>query len=201
MVLTKSNHSGCIDFSVLRYNREFEKIIILKEGSYTLLRPLIPCDYKELGIFFENLGRETLYSRYLTSSPEIKRREIQRIFNSLYKNNLIIVAKLANKASPIIGIAELCSSKMVPDTAEAAITIMDDWQGKRAGIQMLQWLRVIAENRGIKTVVGYCSVGNQKVLSLLRKLGQDYYSKVDGPILYFEISLDRPLNMVEGDET
>jgi acetyltransferase len=190
LVVTKFNRMSGHEHLLFKYYREFEEIILLKDGNRVLIRPLIPCDYKKLDDFFNSLNSETLYSRYFTSGPHIKRQEIRRLLNGIYQNRLILVAELLQEGNPIIGVAELCASNEEFITGEAAIIITDKWQGKHAGIQILDWLRRVAQSKGLKKVIGYCLVTNRRVISLLKKFGYQYTTRVEGATLYFEVTLD-----------
>ncbi len=173
------------------YNRTYEKQILLKDGSLVLLRPLTQNDSNKIHILFESFSEETLYLRYFTCSSHYKEKEIRRLFKALDNNELIVVAELLEGDKPLIGVCELSRQVRNQNTAECAITVADEWHGKSLGVQMLEWLVKIGEERKIKYIVGYFNAGNLAVSSLLRSSGYKYRTICDLNVISFHLFLDK----------
>ncbi len=140
------------------YCKEYEKRIKLKDGSLILLRPLTPCDFRKIEALYETFSNQTLFYRYLNTSPYLKNRELKRLLDGVCKGELILVAEdLMHEKKPFRGISELAIKNTDPTVAECSITVADEWQGKHLGIQMLEWLISIAVSKDLKFLIGYFS--------------------------------------------
>jgi L-amino acid N-acyltransferase YncA len=70
-------------------------------------------------------------------------------------------------------IARLGSSQSGrPETAEIALTIVDAWQHRGVGTQLLQLLMNRADRVGVRTFRAVVAADNLEALGLLRKVGR-----------------------------
>jgi len=189
MVVSDHKSPANLFSTQLTYNRAYEKKLILKDGDLVFLRPLTWNDLDKIHALFESFSEETLYLRYFTCSAQYKEKEIRRLFKALDNNELILVAELLEGEKPLIGICELARQKRAPSTAECAITVADEWHGKTLGVQMLEWLVKIGEDRKIKYIIGYFNAGNLAVSSLLRNSGYRYRTTCELNVISFHLFL------------
>ncbi|HUX98525.1 MAG TPA: GNAT family N-acetyltransferase [Candidatus Deferrimicrobium sp.] len=191
MVITKENKIKFRYSNPVFYHREYERQIRLNIDTLIFLRPLVPCDFKRLALLFDSFSNETLFFRYFNYNPRIKGREIKRLLQAIYQDELVLVAELSQlEQRLLIGICELVLQKDDSEAAECAITIIDTWQGKHLGIEMLKWLISLAAARDIKTLIGYYILGNLKVPAILRKSGYKYTINHYQNIIKFELFLE-----------
>jgi GNAT superfamily N-acetyltransferase len=66
-----------------------------------------------------------------------------------------------------------------PEVAEAAVTVVDDYQGRGVGTLLLQALGAMALENGIKRFRGYVLSDNRAIRELLEDLGARVFH--DGP--------------------
>jgi GNAT superfamily N-acetyltransferase len=59
-----------------------------------------------------------------------------------------------------------------PPTAEVAIAVLDEWQGRGVGRALLHRLAAVARRRGILRFTGMMLADNTAIISLMRSLGR-----------------------------
>jgi GNAT superfamily N-acetyltransferase len=87
-----------------------------------------------------------------------------------------------------IGIARYIRDLQRPDTAEAAVTVVDSFQGHGIGTVLLEILTFAALDHGIGTFVGQVLRDNDRMLSVLRH-GHAHFAFDEPGVLRFEIDL------------
>jgi len=90
-----------------------------------------------------------------------------------------------------VGIARYIRDADDPQAAEIAITIVDDWQGRGLGTELLAHLSDRARQEGIRRLTALTDAGNAAVAALLRNAGARLVRRGRGTVEY-EISLASP---------
>lgn len=176
------------------YEKAYEKLVKLKDGSKVLVRPLTLCDYRKLRTFFESCSKETLLRRYLTYSDSHMKQDIQRLLKAACGTEIVLTAEhKTSSVSDLIAVSELVRVEEHTEIAECAIIVLDEWQGKGLGKAMLKWLLEIAMLNGISCIKGDCLLGNRQVITMLRNSGFRYKTSYNHDILSFRLFLDENL--------
>jgi GNAT superfamily N-acetyltransferase len=66
-----------------------------------------------------------------------------------------------------LGVARHVRDPARPDTAEVAVTVIDDWQGRGLGTILLEVISARAREEGINTLTALALARNQEVFDLL----------------------------------
>jgi acetyltransferase len=74
------------------------------------------------------------------------------------------------------------------DVAEVAVAVVDDFQRRGLGAQLLSMLVAVAREHGIRTFTLIVLPENQSMLGLLRRLGWIHQAKLVGGM--YEITFD-----------
>jgi ribosomal protein S18 acetylase RimI-like enzyme len=90
-----------------------------------------------------------------------------------------------------VGIARYIRDAGDPQAAEIAVTIVDDWQGRGLGTELLAALSDRARQEGIRRFTALADPGNVGVAALLRNAGARLVGRGRGTVEY-EIMLARP---------
>jgi GNAT superfamily N-acetyltransferase len=69
-----------------------------------------------------------------------------------------------------LGVARYVRSQERPDAAEAAVTVIDDWQGRGLGTQLLEVLSARAREEGIRSFTALMLASNDDMMDLFRRL-------------------------------
>ena len=152
----------------------------LKDDTKVLFRPITPNDDDLMLEGFYELSEESKYLRFFSWKREMSRKEIKKYTNIDYENNFAlgaIIEVTGNDGKPRekgIGVARFVRDPQNPSAAEMAVVVIDEWQGKGCGSQLLLQLIRIAKQKGIQWVVGYTLPENRKVFDILRKSGYQF---------------------------
>jgi RimJ/RimL family protein N-acetyltransferase len=87
-----------------------------------------------------------------------------------------------------VGIARYVRDADDPQAAEIAVTIVDDWQGRGLGTELLAQLSDRARQEGIRRFTALADAGNAAVAALLGNVGARLVRRGRGTIAY-EITL------------
>ena len=90
----------------------------------------------------------------------------------------------------IAGVARFVRSEAEPHVAELAIAVVDDWQGRGLGTELLHELARRASEKGVRRFSASVLEGNRAMLSLLRDLGD--VEVVDREYGVVELLMDLP---------
>ena len=87
-----------------------------------------------------------------------------------HRDHEAIVA-LDERGTEGLGIAHYLRSPERADTAEVALTVIDDWQGRGLGTLLLEVISARARQEGIKTFTALLLAENHEMRGLLERLG------------------------------
>jgi GNAT superfamily N-acetyltransferase len=144
----------------------------LRDGTRVLLRPILPEDKAELLDGFRRLSPESRYRRFLSPVDELTEEQLRNLTEIDYVDHFAWVAfDLGDAGHPGIGVARYVRVVGEPEVAEAAVTVVDDYQGRGLGTLLLEALGAVALENGITTFRGYALEENQPILEVLDGLG------------------------------
>jgi RimJ/RimL family protein N-acetyltransferase len=147
---------------------------LLRDGTPALIWPLLPTDAEMLREGFRLLSPESRRLRFFTALGELDDAMIRRLVDSVdgvhHIALLLIVVPPEGEEKPV-GVGHLLQVPADPATADIAITVADDWQGRGVGFALgsaLMQRRPAAVTR-LRTVV---EEGNRASLALLARAGR-----------------------------
>ena len=89
-----------------------------------------------------------------------------------------------------MGIARYIRDPGDPKAAEIAVTIVDDWQGRGLGTELLAQLSDRARQAGISRFTATVAYGNAAMVALLQNMGAERAGHGPGAVDY-EVALNR----------
>ena len=147
---------------------------LLRDGTPALIWPLLPTDAETLRDGFRRLSSESRQHRFLTVLGELDDSMIRRLVGSVDGGQhialLLIVLPPEGEEGPV-GVARLLQYADDPATADIAVTVVDDWQGRGAGTALVSALL----ERRPAAVTRLCTVieaDNRASLALLAGAGR-----------------------------
>ncbi len=144
----------------------------LKDGTSIRIRPIAPKDKERIAQGWEHLSTETRYMRFLHPKARLSTWELKYLTEIDYVDHFAWAAETTNEPDPLgIGIARYIRDKDDPAVAEAAITVMDDYQQLGLGRILLQALTEAAQQNGIERFRAEVSAENQQVIQSLVRVG------------------------------
>ncbi len=164
----------------IRYPEELERYDTLKDGTQIFFRPVKPTDDPALAEMLYSLSRESVRNRYFTHTMTFPHRDVQKLTNIDYRNELAVVGVVPGPADEeIVAIAQYF---LEPKTqaAEVAFIVQDEWQRRGMGTFLLEYLTQAARQRGVKRFYASVIGGNRPMLAIFQNSGYDVETRFDG---------------------
>ena len=147
------------------------------------LRPLRPEDRDIEFAFVSNLSPDTRHNRLIGGARAITREYIESLVSVDYSRDMALAATtMLGGGETLIGVARYVKDKD-GDSAEFAIVVADEWQGRGIGYRLMSKLIDIARRRGLKRLYGDILAMNRPMLELVRKLAFKVARHPDDPTL------------------
>jgi protein lysine acetyltransferase len=152
-----------------------------------LIRPVSRLDRRALEFSFQRLGERSRYQRFLYTKLELSPTELAYMSEVDHWHHEALIAFSPLPRAPI-GVARYVRSASF-DTAEVAVTIVDDWQRAGVGRTLLFALRARAIAAGIRRFTGTVLADNRGARALAREAGGYRVVRSAGPVLEVEMIL------------
>jgi len=169
-----------LSWDQVKYPQELERAATLKDGTEIFFRPVKPTDEEALSDMLYSLSSESVRTRYFTHTMTFPHKDIQKITNVDYKNDLAIVGAVPGSGGEqIVAIAQYF---LDPKTrsAEVAFIVQDEWQQKGMGTFLLDYLVQIARRRGVKQFHAKVLPENKAMLAIFHNCGLPVRTAFDG---------------------
>jgi RimJ/RimL family protein N-acetyltransferase len=159
--------------------------VVLRNGSTVLIRQVQSADAPLVADGFAQLSARSRQLRFLTPKKELSPAEL-RYFTDVDHHDHEAVGALADGRG--VGIARYIRDADDPQAAEIAVTIVDDWQGRGLGTELVAQLSERARCEGIRRFTALVAAGNPAMAGLLRSVRADLVRREPGALQY-EITL------------
>jgi RimJ/RimL family protein N-acetyltransferase len=174
------------------WSRQAGERAMLRDESDVLIRPVRHDDAVLLADGFDRLGAQSRRFRFLTAKNYLSPSELRYLTDIDHHDHEALGALTPVNARGL-GVARYVRATADPQAAEIAVTIVDEWQGRGLGSELLTRLTDRALEEGIRRFTALVAADNQAVIALLRSLPGDLVLVGYGHgALEYEISLARP---------
>ena len=136
-----------------------------------VIRPIRPDDRMRLERSRGRFSDETMRRRFLSPKPRLTTSELRYLTEVDGKNHFAVVAVLLDDLATIVGVARYIRLAGDPATAEAAIIVADEFQGRGLGKRLAHELADAGRDRGIRRFTASMLTDNKAALALMRTLG------------------------------
>jgi RimJ/RimL family protein N-acetyltransferase len=164
--------------------------VALRDGSKVLIRQVHSADAPLLADGFARLSPQSRQMRFLTRKKELSRAEL-RYFTDVDHRDHEALGALDHADGRGVGIARYIRDAEDPQAAEIAVTIVDDWQGRGLGTELLTRLSRRARQEGIHRFTALVAADNVAMAGLLRNMSANLVGRGPGTVEY-EITLMPP---------
>lgn len=164
---------------------------VLADGTRITVRPITPADKDGLRRAFERLGPRSRYNRFFSSRSALSDEMLRYLTEVDGHNHVALLAVIDShdlKDEIGVGVARFVRLTDAPDVAEAAVTVIDEMQGKGIGRILLRSLSKAAKERGIRTFRGEVLASNTAMRRLLDDAGARLLPS-DSEALTFDVPL------------
>jgi len=172
------------------FTLDYEEHAELRDGTLVLLRLLRPTDKELLRVGFERLSPESRYARFFTPKAALSDDELRYLTEVDHENHVAIGAASERDGTQTgLGVARFIRFADSPETAEAAIAVVDEVQ--RMGLGRLLLLRLIAaaRERGIERFRFEVLSSNAGMAALIADIAPDRTVETAAGVLSIEVAL------------
>lgn len=158
--------------SICPYPFQYVQEIVLDNGMPALIRPIRPEDEPLIYNLFKTLSEETIVFRFNQRLTDMPHERLARYCQLDYERELAFVAVIHEGHAKEEVIADVRMLKM-PDleTAELAILVADEWQGRGLGTMLIDYCIKIAKELEIRTLWMEVLRTNARILHLAKAAG------------------------------
>jgi RimJ/RimL family protein N-acetyltransferase len=175
---------------------DVEERVRLRDGSVVIVRPVRPDDRDLFRSGFERMSGESRYRRFMSHKKALSERELD-FFTRLDHDLHEAIGALDAATGEGAGVARMHRRPDDPSIAEAAVTVVDDWQGKGLGGVLLERLTARARELGVRHFEATLFTRNKAMLRLFEKLGCMRSHREDLEVLAIDVEL--PVDLVDDE--
>jgi acetyltransferase len=153
------------------YPNQYTAPFRLRDGREVTIRPICPEDEPLIVALHAAHSEHTIRMRFFSLVKTLSRESLIRLCHLDYDREMALVAVQGKgEASQILGVSRYYLNPET-GTAEFALVVRDAAQGQGLGRHLLERLIAIAQQHGVRRVVGQVLSENQPMLELTRSLG------------------------------
>jgi EmrB/QacA subfamily drug resistance transporter len=141
--------------------------VALRDGSEVVIRQVRSSDAPLLADGFARLSPESRRLRFLRRKDELSAAEL-RYFTDIDHHDHEALGAVDHADGRGVGVARYVRDASDPHSAEIALTVVDDWQGRGLGTELLAQLSGRARAEGIRRFTALVSADNAAMTALLR---------------------------------
>jgi GNAT superfamily N-acetyltransferase len=143
--------------------------LVLRDGSEVLVRPIRPEDRDAIVKAFGRLSEQSRYQRFMTAIDELSPSQLSYLTDVDHHDHEALVA-FDPESGDGVGVARFV--RLADDTsAEAAVTVIDEWQGRGLGIALTNLLAERARDEGVTKFTALLLASNDQMHDVLASLG------------------------------
>jgi len=157
--------------------------IVLRDGSRVLIRQVRGTDAPLLADGFARLSATSRWMRFLAPKPELSAAEL-RYLTEIDHHDHEALGALDDASGRGVGVARYVRSAVDPEAAEVAVTVVDAWQGRGLGTELVAALSERACEEGIRRFTGLAAAENVAVAGLARSMGADVVLSEYATVMY-----------------
>jgi GNAT superfamily N-acetyltransferase len=155
------------------------ELVGLEDGSSVLVRPVTGADKPFFIAGFARLSEESRYRRFLAAKKSLSDDELA-FFTELDHHAHEALGAVDPATGEGLGVARYIRDPARGEIAEAAVAVIDDWQGRGPGRALLERLAIRAHDEGIRHFSASLLVENRPMLALFERLGAVHVTGRDG---------------------
>ncbi|MEE8599765.1 GNAT family N-acetyltransferase [Euzebya tangerina] len=135
------------------------------------VRPIREDDRAQLLDGWSRLSERSRYMRFHSPVKTLSEATLDYLLNIDHHDHEALVALDPDAPDePGVGVARYIRLEEDPTIAEAAITVIDEYQGRGIGTALIGMLEQLAHARGIRTFRNYVLAENRTMLEIFRQL-------------------------------
>ena len=158
-------------------------------GSEVLLRPVTPEDRELFVEGFKHFGMESRESRFLGVKKQLTEAELD-YFTQVDHEHHEAIGAIDCASGSGIGVARMMRGVDGDEAcAEAAVAVVDEWQGRGLGGVLLERLAQRAREIGVERFLAVLRTNNRKMLELFKRAGEVEVRDSESGVLTIAVTL------------
>jgi RimJ/RimL family protein N-acetyltransferase len=159
----------------------------LRDGSEVLVRPIRPEDKGALAAGLARMSEQSRYQRFLTTTEEFSDAQLRYLTEVDHHDHEALIA-FDSETGEGVGVARFV--RLADGTsAEAAITVVDDWQGRGLGTAFANLIADRAREEGVERFTALMLASNRQMRDVLAALGPSEVIAGDGATVEIAVTL------------
>jgi len=145
-------------------------VVTLPDGAEILIRPVTGDDRRLLLAGFARFGERSREQRFMGVKVKLTEAEVA-FFTEVDQHDHVALGALDPKTGDGIGIARFIRLRPGGDIAEAAVAVVDAWQGRGVARALLRELTRRAEEEGVERFQATLKASNRAMLHAFQRIG------------------------------
>ncbi len=157
-------------------------VLLLPDRTPARLRAVVGTDRKVLQDMYASLSQVSRYGRFLAAPPQLTEETLDHLVDEVDQVDHVAILLLAPAGDPDeapVGVGRMIRYAGDPTTADIALAVADDWQGRGVGSALARAL-VAHRPLGVTRLVTVVAADNQASLATLAGLGATERVLTDG---------------------
>lgn len=172
------------------YLVEEERHVSLKGGKEVLLRPAGAGDVMAMKQLFHNMSDEDVYTRFFQRLEGLSFVAAQRLCNVDFDTGVAFMATVGPRENEEIVGSACYFLNASTNLAEVAYMIVPAWQATGLGGALQQRLMEYAKNKGVRGFLAEILAGNEKMISLAKRVCDNIQVSKDSGVLEIVMIFD-----------
>lgn len=161
----------------------------LRDGSVVAIRPIQPDDKERLSAAFERLSEESRRRRFMVPAERLTPEDLVYLTEVDHRRHEALVATDPD-GGEILGVARWVRQPGRREVAELAVAVVDDWQGRGMGTELVAAANRRAREEGVERYHAIVSTDNVQVIEALERNGAVRRAEQDDPdAIDFEVDV------------
>jgi GNAT superfamily N-acetyltransferase len=178
--------------ATLSVDDEYREDAVLRDGRRVRVRTVRPADKARLAAGLRKLSPASQVARFFTTKVAFTPAELEYLTELDGVDHFALGAlelHFGGREGEGVGLARFVRRDDDPEVAEAAVAVVDGWQGHGLGRLLLERLVVAARERGVRRFRVEFLAENRTVRTLLDEACPGLPMRADGPALVAEVPL------------
>lgn len=162
--------------------------VVLRDGRVALVAPLHPDDRARYLAGIERASPESLYKRFMAPVSRLTESQLRYLLEVDHRDHEALLA-VDEASGDAVGVARFVRLTSDGTAAEAAVLVVDDWQGCGLGTALCRLLAERARQVGVARFIATLLVSNRSMLAVLEALGPVHVISRDGSTVTVDVPL------------